>query len=58
MSQLKLMVMQSGINLPADEIEKYIDSVIDIIVQLKRAKNGKRYVSEIYYKEARKPKIN
>ena len=50
LEQLKLMVMQAGLGLPADEIKNYILSVIDGIVQLKRGDKGKRYVSEIYFK--------
>lgn len=49
--QLKLMVMQAGLNITPDEIKKYILSVIDIVVQLKRPHGShKRYVSEIYFK--------
>jgi type IV secretion system protein VirB11 len=48
--QLKLMVMQAGLGLPADEIKNYILSVIDVVVQLKRGDKGRRYVSEIYFK--------
>jgi Flp pilus assembly CpaF family ATPase len=48
--QLKLMVMQAGLGINAQEIRDYIEQVIDIIVQLKRGENGKRFVSEIYFK--------
>jgi len=50
LEQLKLMVMQAGLGMPPEEIKKYIMSVVDIVVQLKRGSGGKRYVSEIYYK--------
>lgn len=50
LEQLKLMVMQAGLGMPPDEVKKYILSVIDIVVQLKRGSGGKRYVSEIYFK--------
>jgi type IV secretion system protein VirB11 len=50
--QLKLMVMQASLGMPPDEIKKYILNVVDIVVQLKRGENGKRYVSEIYYKNS------
>jgi type IV secretion system protein VirB11 len=50
LQQLKLMVMQAGLGMPPDEIEKYIAAVIDIVIQLKRGGGGKRYVSEIYFK--------
>jgi len=48
--QLKLMVMQSDLGLPPDQIREYILNVIDIIVQLRRGEKGKRFVSEIYFK--------
>jgi type IV secretion system protein VirB11 len=49
--QLKLMVMQAGLGMPPDEVKTYVQSVIDIVVQLKRGEKGIRYVSEIYFKE-------
>lgn len=52
--QLKLMVMQAGLGMPPDEIKEYIMNVVDIVVQLKRGSKGRRYISEIYYKESRK----
>ncbi len=52
LEQLKLMVMQAGLGMPPDEIKKYITTVIDIVVQLKRGSGGKRYVSEVYFKDA------
>lgn len=48
--QLKLMVMQAGLGMPPEEIKRYIYSVIDIVIQLKRGEAGRRYVSQIYYK--------
>jgi type IV secretion system protein VirB11 len=50
LEQLKLMVMQAGLGMPPDEIKKYIRAVVDIVVQLKRGSGGRRYVSEIYFK--------
>jgi len=50
LEQLKLMVMQAGLGMPPDEIKKYIHTIVDIVVQLKRGKGGKRYVSEVYFK--------
>ncbi len=47
--QLKLMVMQAGLGLPPDQIKEYIMQVVNIVVQLKRAEKGKRYISEIYF---------
>jgi type IV secretion system protein VirB11 len=32
------------------DAQKYILAVVDIVVQLKRGSGGKRYVSEIYFK--------
>jgi type IV secretion system protein VirB11 len=52
LEQLKLMVMQAGLGMPPEEVRKYILTVVDIIVQLKRGEGGKRYVSEVYYKGA------
>jgi type IV secretion system protein VirB11 len=44
------MVMQAGLGMPPEEVKKYIVAVVDIVVQLKRAEKGLRYVSEIYFK--------
>lgn len=52
LEQLKLMVMQAGLGMPPEEIKKYIAAVIDIVVQLKRGSGGKRYISEVYFKDA------
>ncbi|MCC8368558.1 MAG: P-type DNA transfer ATPase VirB11 [Rickettsia endosymbiont of Oxypoda opaca] len=49
--QMKLMVMQADLGMPPEEVKKYILSVVDIVVQLKRGSGGKRYVSEVYYKK-------
>jgi type IV secretion system protein VirB11 len=51
--QMKLMVMQADLGMPPEEVKKYILSVVDIVVQLKRGSGGKRYVSEVYYKKNR-----
>ncbi|MFN5382431.1 MAG: P-type DNA transfer ATPase VirB11 [Alphaproteobacteria bacterium] len=51
--QLKLMVMQAGLGMPPNEIKQYILNVVDIVIQLKRGDKGRRYISEIYYKNAR-----
>ncbi len=45
--QLKLMVMQAGLGIPPDQVFEYINNVVDIVIQLKRAQGGVRYVSEI-----------
>ncbi len=47
--QLVLMVMQAGLGMTRQEIRGYIESVIDIVVQLKKGTGGRRYVSEISY---------
>lgn len=51
MEQLVLMVMQAGLGITRDQIKNYIENVIHVIIQLKRGERGKRYVSEIYFKE-------
>lgn len=52
LEQLKLMVMQAGLGMPPSEIRNYIASVIDVVVQLKRGAKGRRYISEVYYKNS------
>jgi len=47
--QLTLMVMQAGLGMTREEIQKYIKSVIEVVVQLKKGEGGKRYVSEVYF---------
>lgn len=48
MEQLNLMVMQAGLNIGREQINHYIRSVVDVIIQLKRGEKGKRFVSEVY----------
>lgn len=50
LQQLKMMVMQSGLRIPPEEILGYINNVIDIVVQLKRGEGGRRFISEVYFK--------
>jgi type IV secretion system protein VirB11 len=50
LQQLKLMVMQAGLGMPPEDIISYIKNVVDIVVQLKRGAKGRRYVSEIYFR--------
>jgi type IV secretion system protein VirB11 len=50
LEQLKLMVIQAGLDIPPDQIKEYIHQVIDVIVQLKRGVGGVRFISEIYFK--------
>ena len=49
--QLKLMVMQSNLNISAAEVLEYIRAIVDIVVQLKRSDQGQRYISDIYFKD-------
>ena len=56
LEQLKLMVMQAGLGMPPNEIKEYIRNVVDIVVQLKRANKGRRYVSEILFVKAQRIK--
>lgn len=48
--QLILMVMQAGLGLDRDQIKQYIESVVHVIIQLKRGEAAHRYVSEVYFK--------
>ena len=50
--RLTLMVMQAGLGLRRDEIQDYIRSVVEVIIQLTRLPNGQRIVSEIYFAHA------
>lgn len=45
--QLVLMVMQKNLGLTREQIQGYIQMLIDVVVQLKREPGGKRYISEI-----------
>ena len=49
--QLILMIMQAGLGITRDQIKHYVESVINVVIQLKRGAKGKRFVSEIYFKE-------
>lgn len=51
LQQLKLMVMQAGLGMPPEDILSYIRNVVDIVVQLKRGAKGRRYISEVYYRD-------
>lgn len=51
LQQLKLMVMQAGLGMPPDDIMNYIKNVVDIVVQLKRGSKGRRFISEVYFKD-------
>lgn len=49
--QLILMIMQANLGLKRAEIKEYVEQIVNVIVQLKRGEKGKRYVSEVYFKE-------
>ncbi len=49
--QLILMVMQAGLGLDRSQINEYIHSIINIVIQLKRGVGGQRFVSEIYFRD-------
>lgn len=51
LEQLILMIMQANLGLKREEIKDYVNAIVNVIVQLKRGEKGKRYVSEIYFKE-------
>lgn len=58
LEQLKLMVMQAGLGIPPEQVMSYIINVVDAVVQLKRADQGKRYISEVLFtKSLRKGSI-
>lgn len=48
--QLILMIMQADLGITREQIKAYVESVIQVIIQLKRGEKGRRYVSEIYFK--------
>ena len=45
------MVMQAGLGLDRSQINEYIHSIINIVIQLKRGVGGQRFVSEIYFRD-------
>lgn len=49
--QLILMVMQAGLGLERSQILEYIQSIVNIVIQLKRGPGGARYVSEVYFRD-------
>ena len=48
--QLILMIMQADLGITRDQIKEYVESVIHVIIQLKRGEKGRRYVSEVYFR--------
>ncbi len=49
--QLILMIMQAGLGITREQIKGYVETVINVVIQLKRGDKGRRFVSEIYFKE-------
>jgi type IV secretion system protein VirB11 len=48
--QLILMIMQADLGITREQIKEYVETVIQVVIQLKRGEKGRRYVSEIYFK--------
>jgi len=46
--QIVMMINQGGMNLSEDNIRKYLNKVVDIVVQFKKIK-GKRVMTELYF---------
>ncbi len=57
LEQLKMMVMQAGLGMSPTEIMSYIKNVVDIVVQLKRGAQGRRFISEIYFQKMTGEKV-
>lgn len=53
--RLAQMVMRFGSPLQRAEIIAYARSLIDVVVQLRRGRDGRRYVSEIRYEAQQRP---
>lgn len=49
--QLILMIMQAGLGITREQIKEYVENIVNIVVQLKRGAGGKRFVSEIMFKD-------
>ena len=49
--QLMMMVMQAGLGITREQIKQYVEAIVDIVVQLKRGGKGKRFVSEVFFRE-------
>jgi type IV secretion system protein VirB11 len=48
LEKLTLMVMAHQQGLSREEVYRYVTSIVDIVVQLKRGSQGQRYVSDIF----------
>lgn len=49
--QLILMIMQAGLGITREQIKEYVENIVNVVVQLKRGAGGKRFVSEIMFKD-------
>ena len=50
LEQMILMIMQANLGLERAEIKDYVNTIVQVIIQLRRGEKGQRYVSEIYYR--------
>ena len=48
--QLILMIMQADLGITREQIKDYVESIIQVVIQLKRGEKGRRFVSEVYFK--------
>ncbi|MBN8544173.1 MAG: P-type DNA transfer ATPase VirB11 [Alphaproteobacteria bacterium] len=48
--QLILMIMQADLGITREQIKEYVETVIQVVIQLKRGEKGRRFISEIYFK--------
>lgn len=48
--QLSLMVLQANLGMTREDIKTYVESMVDIIIQLERNKEGVRIVSDVKFK--------
>jgi type IV secretion system protein VirB11 len=51
LSQLAMLAQQAGVTMPSDELYRYIDHLIDIVVQVERRPGGRR-VTEVRWRDA------
>lgn len=47
LTRLETLALTAGVELPSKSLRQNISQALDLVVQLKRSKNGSRYVSEI-----------
>jgi type IV secretion system protein VirB11 len=53
--QLVLMIMQGNLGITREQIKAYVETVVQIVIQLKRGEKGMRFVSEIMFNPGYKP---